>query len=194
MQTNYKKKPLKQFIQIALRIITESSNSIDFGDHVAFAREYDIPIEILEKGKNFTRNFVNSDTNPDGSMDLFVFSSSNENENDITGADVTEFKENLTKLESFEDFKDKAFLIWKITFPQRLIDWKEATCSCPSFDTFYICKHIIGLLQFLGLADQFEVFKPLDRIENAEANYDNEPLFQTKRGRPSKASAALAMD
>lgn len=102
--------------------------------------------------------------------------------------------EKLTKLESFEDFKDNAFLIWKITFPQRVIDWKEANCSCPSFDTFYICKHIIGLLKFLGIADRFEVFKPLEHIQNPEANYDNEPLFATNRGRPSKASSALEMD
>lgn len=73
--------------------------------------------------------------------------------------------------------------MWKVTFPQNLEEWMDARCSCPSFDDDYMCKHIISIAHQLDLVE-----KPAD-------DFDDEPLFKSKVGRPKDASRnPLAMD
>lgn len=99
-------------------------------------------------------------------------------DDDITMADVETFKD--IEYDSFEDFAKKAFQIWKITFPKDPNEWKNADCTCPAYDTEYMCKHIISITHQV--------------VKCFKEDYDDEPLFKSKRGRPKRITGALAMD
>lgn len=87
------------------------------------------------------------------------------------------------RYENFEEFSSAAFAIWKITFPKDSAKWQEATCTCPAFDRELMCKHIIHIADSLGLL-------PSITLED----YDDEPLFVSKRGRPKRTTKALVLE
>lgn len=179
-----------------MQIINQRSKAYDFADQPAFANEVKISSEILQKGYDFERRFTNDGVrNEDGSQDFYTFASNHPSTENIAMDDVELWTNALNNCESFEDFKRNAFLIWKVTLPKHLKNWKqETTCSCPSFDETFMCKHILGLLkQILGPVnvEKLEVFGGL---QLDEPNYDNEPLFATKKGRPAKATPALVKE
>lgn len=99
---------------------------------------------------------------------------------EITEADVEVFQN--IEYESFDQFEKSAFDIWKITFPPSAADWKKAVCTCPAFDTEYMCKHIIGIARQIGA------------IETPDVSFDDVPMFPSKRGRPKYATPALRKD
>lgn len=98
----------------------------------------------------------------------------------ITAEHVTDLEN--AAYDTFDDFKENTFKIWKITFPQIISDWKDASCTCSSFDTKYMCKHIIKIAHSLGI------------IETSDQSFDDNPLFAATRGRPRKATPALQKD
>ena len=83
------------------------------------------------------------------------------------------------------NFRRIRSIFWKITFPAESNKWKEASCTCPSYDKFFMCKHIISIANSLGLITNDT---PVDE------DYDDEPFFQLGRGRPKRMSKALVLD
>jgi len=73
----------------------------------------------------------------------------------------------------------------KITFPADTTNWQMSICTCAAFDVENMCKHIIAIAVDLKLVASSSM---------VVANYDDEPLFLTKRGRPQKATAGLIRD
>lgn len=83
---------------------------------------------------------------------------------------------------TFEEFKSHHCDIWRVKFPKETDKWSSAICTCPAFDAVFICKHIIAIANSLGL---------LAGYGETEVDYDDEPLYETKRGRPKKTTKAL---
>lgn len=102
----------------------------------------------------------------------------------ITLADVAAMQS--ARYESFQQFVDNAFSIYKITFPEQTDKWQEAVCTCPAFDSDYMCKHIIHIACNLGLHASAD--GPL------EEDYYDVPLFVSKRGRPKRTTIALQLE
>lgn len=123
-------------------------------------------------------NFVHCAEKENGEIDFFVYRSGIDEE--ITEEVAKAFEE--AQYESFDEYAKKYHDVWKITFPRDASQWKNASCTCPAFDSYYICKHIIGIAYQIGA------------LEKPEENYDDEPLFVSKKGRPKRASGALSRD
>lgn len=85
--------------------------------------------------------------------------------------------------QTFDEYAEKYFDIWKITFKPDPDEWKQAVCTCLAFDDAYVCKHIIGIIKMIGIIE-----KP------AENNCDNQPIFKATRGRPKRPTGALNED
>lgn len=132
----------------------------------------------MKLGRKLDLKFISRPTNPDGSISFYSFSSKIEQQithNDIKSIENPQFK-------TFNDFVSIGLSIRIITFPKQSSDWKLAHCSCYVFDNSYMCQHIISIANTLGL---------LAESEDSESDYDDEPIFSTKRGRPKKTSKAL---
>ncbi|KAJ6639055.1 hypothetical protein Bhyg_11794 [Pseudolycoriella hygida] len=149
-------------------------------DKSPFASETTISNEVMEKGKRLNQAFVYEEVKATGATHFYTFRSDIKRK--ITLHAVSRF-ENAT-YKSFDEFAKKAFDIWKITFPKEISRWKEAICTCPAFDTEYMCKHIVSIAYQLEIIDE--------TLE--EDDYDDEPLFVSKRGRPKHATKALLFD
>ncbi|KAJ6632980.1 hypothetical protein Bhyg_17400, partial [Pseudolycoriella hygida] len=178
-QTEHRRQPLKQFIQTALVIVRQRSKEY-WKDKSPFASETTISNEVMEKGKRLNQAFVYEEVKATGATHFYTFRSDIKRK--ITLHAVSRF-ENAT-YKSFDEFAKKAFDIWKITFPKEISRWKEAICTCPAFDTEYMCKHIVSIAYQLEIIDE--------TLE--EDDYDDEPLFVSKRGRPKHATKALLFD
>lgn len=134
----------------------------------------------MEKGFDYKKPFVTGKETRNETTELFVFSAKKNKQ--ITSKDVEKFQK--AKYRTFDEFSEGVFLIWKITLPQDAKDWMRGTCTCPSFDEHYMCKHIIGIAHQLGALQD----------TRAKPNYDDLPLHSSKKGRPKKASEALRID
>lgn len=110
-------------------------------------------------------------------MHFYVFAGPNEK--NIAREDVDSHREH--EYQSFDDFKNRAFNIYEITFPANTNDWRNSDCTCPWFFKKYMCKHIIAIAYRLGILK-----KP---------NKADQPLEAKKKaGRPKKATPALVID
>lgn len=176
-QTDYVKKPLKQFIQLAMKMIQQRSREYEM-DKKGFQTELLIPKDVIKKGIELGGNYIANAENENGEVEFYMFSSNINKE--LTQVDIDNFK--VAEYDSFESFVKNAFIIWKIIFPKDLNDWKMATCTCPAYDNHFICKHIVSIAHKLGL------------VEEDTENYDEEPLFVNQKGKPKRASKALVMD
>lgn len=176
-QTDHAKKPLKQFMQLAMKMIQQRSREYIM-DKAEFQTELHIPKDVFSKGIELKANYIASEENENGEVEFYMFASSISRE--LTQKDIDDFKS--TEYDSFDNFMKKAFTIWKMVFPKDLINWQMATCTCPAYDNHFICKHITSIAHKLGL------------IEEQAENYDNEPLFVNPKGRPKRASKALMKD
>lgn len=79
--------------------------------------------------------------------------------------------------QTFNDFKNSAFVVWEVDTSNS--NWSEWTCSCPSFQKQYNCKHIVGVALRMKLVTAPDEAKTV-------------PIgTRRKRGRPSKAKKAL---
>lgn len=170
------RKPLKQFNKIALKIVQQRSRQYRM-DKLPFQTEVDIEPKLLQEAKQPTPKYFTDEVKDNGEVDFYVFSS--RIDRDISKEDVENFKSK--QYDTFEDYEENAFMIHTVTFPHNVDQWKKATCSCPSFDKSYICKHIVAI------ACDLELVAP-------EVNYDDDPLFQSMRGRPKKQTKALQKD
>lgn len=181
-QTKHQKQPLKIFKQTALDIVEQRSKEY-LKDKQPFAHEVSIPHSVLTKAIELQSkfNFVNRPENSDGTTDFFMFKSTIQTK--ITLDAVNKFYTQNYK--TFDEFTKNAFNIYKITFPKEIAQWKLANCTCPAFDEEYICKHIVAIAYHLNL---------ITRAITSTENYDEQPLFQTKRGRPKQPTSALTID
>lgn len=184
-QTFNKKKPLKQFLYIAMKIVRQRSKA--YRQHKnEFQTEIQISDSLLESGSAFNKKYVFKPTKEtDGNfLQFFVFSSQNEHDHEITLQDVHEFE--TAYYDSWEEFEKFHSDIWTITFPASVGDWKMATCTCPSFNDNFMCKHIIGIAFDAGI---------IIKDPGKEENFDDMPLFGNRpKGRPKKPTSALNFD
>ncbi|KAG4073405.1 hypothetical protein HA402_005568 [Bradysia odoriphaga] len=179
-QTEHQRQPFKQFLSTSLAIVRQRSKEY-IQDREPYSNELQISKEIIREGRAHKIDFVHLEKD-NGEVDFFTFRSGIDRK--ITLKDVVDFQAATYK--SFEEFSARAFDVWKISFPKESGRWKQAVCTCPAFDRNYICKHIISIAESIGL------FKESDDVDNED--YDDEPLFHTKRGRPPRTTKALVYD
>lgn len=181
-QLEHQRQPLKQFLTTALSIVRQRSLEYLKGKE-PFQPEVQIGKELMKRGCELALKYVNGAERPDGNMDFYTFRSDMRETEVITLYIVATYKKK--KYKTFADFSANSFDVWKITFPGDPNEWKAAFCTCPSFDTFFMCKHIISIGNSLGLiANGTPVYE----------DYDDEPLFQLGRGRPKRISKALVLE
>ncbi|KAG4074907.1 hypothetical protein HA402_009332 [Bradysia odoriphaga] len=180
-QTEHRRQPLKLFLPTALAIVRQRSLEY-LKDKAPFANELVITDQMMKLGRDLNLKFVvSNEAKPDGSIDFFAFSSSIEKA--ITLEDVVSYQKHSYK--TFKDFVSLGLNIRIITFPRQSSEWKSAQCSCYTFDKSFMCMHIISIADSLGLLSEYE---------EEELNFDDEPLFSTRRGRPKKTSKALVRE
>lgn len=182
-QTFNKKKPLKQFLFIAMKIVRQRSKA--YRQHKSeFRTEIQISDTLMQSGLAFNKAYVYKPPEDNNKLEFFVFSAHNEHDHEITLQDVHEFE--TAYYDSWEEFEKFHSDIWKITFPASVEDWKMSTCTCPSFNDNFMCKHIIGI------AYDAEI---IVKDPEGEENYDDMPLFENRqKGRPKKPTSALNFD
>lgn len=115
-------------------------------------------IPNIEKSKTHTTYYIPSEENKT-----------------ISPRELRTYKSNNWK--TFDSYLLNIFSIWKVTFPQNANNYKDATCTCPSFMKNYYCKHILGMcyrLQYTPIPDNV---KELEK--------------KAKRGKPRKAGPPL---
>lgn len=137
--------------------------------------------DMLQKGYEYQlRHYIPIGPDEDGSYDFYICSSTAVNE--INEADVEQYRN--ANYRTFDQFAENIRRIWKVSMQRNIVDWTTGTCTCPSYDLKCMCKHVIAMAIELGALPQ-----------NQE-NFDNEPLFQSKRGRPKavKPGSALSIE
>lgn len=174
-QTFYERKTLAVFKDDLMDIV--SARSVEYIANKTFQHEVEMDKKVQAYSKSNKSMFVES--GEDGFMIFFVFSGASEEL--ITEQEVRECQTH--EYSSFDEFKEKAFRIYEITFPHNPAEWKDATCTCPSFFLNYICKHIVGIAYRLNIL-----------VEEKQRKKADQPLEWKKRGRPKKATSALVID
>lgn len=179
--TEYLKKPLKQYLFDFLPSVQQRSKLYRHNKLQPFQTNVEVTPEMLESGYKYNlREYVTIGPNEKGEIDFYIFAST---ESDlITVPDVEQFL--VEKYRTFNDFAKKAFRIWKIVFKRNINDWTDAYCTCPTFNSEYMCKHVVAIAIDLGA---------LPQKDPEEENYDDEPLFQSKRGRPKAVAPGSAL-
>lgn len=185
-QLEHRRQPLKIFLSTVLAIVRQRSKEY-IHDKEPFKNELCISEELYKKGFDLAArtnfNYVHGgDPMANGDMEFFLFKSTITKA--ITLQDVNAF--NNRKYKTFDEFENCAFDIWKVTFPADTSMWQMSVCTCPAFDDVNMCKHIIAIAADLQLVDR--------SAANDVADYDDEPLFFSKRGRPKKATPGLLRD
>lgn len=149
-------------------------------DKAPFNNQLHITDNLYKKGFELAASdsfsYVHGDEQANGEYPFFIFKQGITK--NIILEDVGQFSKQ--KYKSFDAFAEGSFDIWHLIFPPDSSDWHKATCSCPAFHRENMCKHIIAMIEQPKL-------KPL-------ANYDDEPLFFSKRGLPKKATGGLIRD
>lgn len=98
----------------------------------------------------------------------------------VTTSDSREAaKEKIWK--TFDDYKNVFFSSWNVTMPKEQSEWINGKCDCPQFSRKYICKHL------LGIAIRLKYVEPPIEAKALQIGQ------KRKRGRPSKARAALVL-
>ena len=95
----------------------------------------------------------------------------------ITDKEVKRYK--TCRFNLFNRYKSVYFKIWCVCLSNNVAEWRQGTCTCPSFLKNYICKHIIGL------SIRLKYCKAPPEAKNVAIG------AKRKRGRPSKAKKAL---
>lgn len=176
-QLHNQKKPLKQFLKISMKCVRQRSKAYK-QQKKPFQTELNISPELMKKGVAYTiKSFVHR-VKENHEIDIFVYCS--EMNTKITLSDVEKFEKCTYR--SWDQFKDNAFKMWKMTFPKETKEWTKSVCTCPAFGEEFMCKHIIGMARKMDL---------IEIIEDEGPNYDTEPLFASKAGRPKKPTSSL---
>lgn len=179
--TEYLRKPLKQYIFDLITTVRQRSKMYRQNKLEPFARKVQISSHMMKSGYDYNlRNYVPLGPDENGIVDFYIFSSTVEG--NITNEHVDKFLSE--KYRSFDIFTEKAFRMWKVSFPRNINDWMDATCTCPVFDLHYMCKHVIAIAIDL---------EALPAKEDEEENYDDEPLFSTVLGRPKAVKPGSAL-
>lgn len=115
----------------------------------------------------------------------FVASSSNKGTKvKDTGINKLIRKIKTPQFHSFDSFKKFLFDMWmiKLCKSKEGVAWNECSCTCPSFQKRYICKHV------LGIAMKLKLLEPPSEAKSVPIG------GKRKRGRPKKSSKALIVD
>lgn len=193
-QTDHKKKPLKEFLPSAIRMMHQRSREYLSIPKPPFQTDVKIPNDVLIAGTKFQRSFVYTVQKDQGRILFYMFSSEEQRRvnRDITQKDVEDFR--TMRYNTFDEFKANAFRIWCIKFAARGDDWLQKTiCTCPAYDVHYVCKHIVHLALVYNMPNIEPAIIP-EEEEPQEPNFDDQPLViaKTKKaGRPKKATPAL---
>lgn len=180
-QTEHQRQPLKQFLSSALAIVRQRSKEY-LKDKLPYEYKLNIEPALYEKGRTANVKFVHTEE-CNNEVDFYTFRSGMEQV--ISLGDVIQSEK--AEYNTFDEFKAKAFDIWKITFPIDGDNWiYNAHCSCPAFDLDYMCKHILSIANSCGISDT--------TMDSSSEDYDDEPLFVSKRGRPKRTSLALVRE
>lgn len=179
LQTFHKKLPLKQFKERLLQIVEERSKEY-LMDKSPFTMELNVSDETLIHGCELPIKYMSKKDKNDGTMVFFV--DAEQNDNAISMADIKKHKHH--RYSTFDEFKEKAFNLLEISFGQQNDDWKNAKCTCNQFQDKYMCLHIIAIGHDIGIIQKPDI----------EPNYDDQPLFRPKLGRPMRATPALQKD
>jgi predicted nucleic acid-binding Zn finger protein len=109
--------------------------------------------------------------------DKTIYYLATDQETTITDNEVKRYK--TCRFNLFDTYKSVYFKIWCVCLSDNVTQWKQGTCTCPSFLKNYICKHIIGL------SIRLKYCKPPPEVKTIPID------AKRKRGRPSKAKKAL---
>jgi hypothetical protein len=95
----------------------------------------------------------------------------------ISKAEIDNMKK--IKWHSFDQYKVKAFNIWRVLLPIDETKWIDGQCNCPAFFKKFMCKHIVGL------AIRLNYCRPPPAAKNVTIGENR------RRGRPLKAKKTL---
>ena len=113
------------------------------------------------------------------SSDKFYSRASASPINELSNADVKQYKTSVEKLsfKSFEQYHNIVNGIWVTTLNRE--EFRKSSCTCPSYLTNFLCKHIIGIAA-------------LQKIVKIPSQAKSVPMgLKPKRGRPTKTKKAL---
>ena len=80
---------------------------------------------------------------------------------------------------SFDQYKAKAFNVWRVTLPVDKLKWLDGLCNCPAFFKKFLCKHVVDVSIRLNYC------KPLTAAKHIKIGK------KCRRDRPSTAKKAL---
>lgn len=176
-QTHYKRQNLSVFKDSMLTFIHQ--RSLEYVNHrTPYQESLVIDDELLLLGWQYASS---QKSIPSERNNFYVYAGDNMEE--LTMDDVKLFQR--ATYGSFDDFKKGAFNIYKITYEEKGLDWKNSRCTCAFYSLNYKCKHIAAIAFRLGLLEKPEIL--LVRAEQPIAG-------KNKRGRPRKARPALVRD
>lgn len=154
----------------------ESQEYINPNDRQPYTNEVTISKNVMKDGKAYANvKHIEHRTNENGQVVAYM------KHGDASGTftlnDVDEFFD--TAYLTFDMWAQQLFRYYIITMDENPNNWQNSVCTCPAFAKRYICKHVTCLGYYLGL------------IKEPKKNYliANQP-----KGRPKKASQALALD
>lgn len=171
-QTFHLKQPLKMFINTTLKIVSQRSREYVMDKNV-FASDLVISDDQIRAGCDFNAKFVADRMKENGEMDFYVYCDKTDKK--LTKKAVTTWQK--ANYATFKDFATNHSSICTVTFPKDANNWKTATCTCLQFDSDFMCEHIISITHQLNI------------LEKPKENYDDEPLYVAKKGRPTKPPA-----
>lgn len=143
-------------------------------DKAAYASDILVTDDQIRAGCDFNAKFLPEKKNS-VEIDFFVYYDRTNKK--LTKKAVADWKKH--EYATYKDFSTNHANICIVNFSPDATDWKRASRTCLHFDTNYICEHIISISYQLGI------------IQKPDENYDDEPLFQPKKGRPAKATNPL---
>lgn len=177
-QTEYQKLPLKKIVHKSLQIVAERSQAYKMDKE--FIRDTEISHKLMQEGLTFPVQFIvdKAELSENSVVEFYLYEK--RLDTPITIEAVKEIKN--TEYDDFDSFAENVENLVSVIFPPDPTKWKIAKCSCKSFDQSNMCKHIISI------AVAIKAYKPPN-----ELNYDDEPLFQSKRGGTSKVRPGSAL-
>lgn len=179
-QTLRERLDLSQFRFAMFKMVTDWSMEYENGMNVINNDGPNVTLELETNAYNWANSAVEITTKR-GKGKIFYRIPSSESGTQIENL----YREatSLTAWKDFGEFKRESFAYYDIVFPSPLNkhNWLEGRCDCEKFYKLFICQHIIGIALRL-------------KLTNVRDEAKNVPLgAKRKRGRPTKAKAALQL-
>lgn len=174
--TQWKITGLNQFKIDLMGIVAKES--AEYGkDRPPFKKDVTISKNMMKEGFLLSKNkSIVRIKGADGKGRCYI--RKGESKEPLTTDDVEQFVNAVYT--TFDEFAAHFLDIYVVTFEMEVATWKEtASCTCPSFADYFICKHVMCMVYTLRL----EKYQPEQQLAP-----NNAP------GRPRKATAALVID